>query len=380
MIVKTFSGPNLRDALKSVRAAFGEDAVILDTKFEPGAVTRMGGRDQQVHVTAAFEPEAVGVTASEGPRTLRLKGGLGDGELSTDDTDVVAEMDAPEAEASAATSDVPVAVAQLLAQLSSHSTAGNGPRPQDLLTWLATRAKLAGEMIEAFATDTAESLAPYGPFLERDKSPLRVLFVGHRGSGKSNALFKTFATRWRQKQNAPGLILVSESSAHGHERLIATCQSCGVALVTHALADGRFSVERELRRRDLFIEYTPGQGDYDLARSAKKIVKATNPGVVVLTVSATETDAHWARAAETFAPFNPTHLAVTRWDDEQPWWRIAGFARTYGLSLSYRTSGVDLFDEIDPFTEADVRSGLVEQSTASLLPANASAIGQGRAK
>ena len=70
----------------------------------------------------------------------------------------------------------------------------------------------------------------------------------------------------------------------------------------------------------------------------------------------------------------------TRWDDEQPWWRIAGFARTYGLSLSYRTSGVDLFDEIDPFTEADVRSGLVEQSTASLLPANASAIGQGRAK
>lgn len=395
MIVKTFSGPNLRDALKSVRDAFGEDAVILDTKFEPGAMGRSGNRMQQVHVTAAFEPDAVPVGAIEGPRSLRLKGGLAEvdpidtappnrpiTEDSTGDKHKRGEQSALDdvVTEDTAQSGVAAQIAQIASALIRQTTTGNSPRPEDLLTWLSTRPKLAAEMIDAFATDTAESLAPYGPFLERDKSPLRVLFVGDRGSGKSNALFKTFATRWRQKQNAPGLIVVSESAAHNHERLAAICQSCGVALITHAITEGRLSIDRELRRRDLFVEYTPAQGDYDLIHSAKRIVKATNPDVIVLTVSATETDAHWARAAEKFAAFRPTHLALTRWDDDQPWWRMAGFARTYGLAPAYHTCGIDLFDEIDPFSESDVRTGLIAESTLAFIPAQLESAKQGRGK
>jgi len=395
MIVKTFSGSNLRDALKSVRDAFGEDAVILDTKFEPGAIGRTGNRMQQVHVTAAFEPDMQPVAAAEGPRSLRLKGNLAEDVPSETppQNEVPAEEPATEAPTiheqqvtdeatidNTPESGIAAQIAQLAAALNRETGSGNGPRPQDLLTWLSTRSKLAAEMIDAFATDTAESLAPYGPFLERDKSPLHVLFVGNRGCGKSNALFKTYATRWRQKQNAPGLIVVTETPAHNHERLAAICQSCGVSLITHAMADGRLSISREMRHRDLFIEYTPAQGEYDLERSAKAIVKATNPDVIVLTVSATETDVHWARAAERFAAFRPTHLTVTRWDDDQPWWRVAGFAKTYRLAPAYRTCGIDLFDEIDPFTESDVRTGLIEESTRAFVPAHLESATQGRGK
>ena len=57
MIIKTFTGATVRDALQKVRSAFGPDAVILDTAFDRKESNRLADPAAAVTVTAAYAPD-----------------------------------------------------------------------------------------------------------------------------------------------------------------------------------------------------------------------------------------------------------------------------------------------------------------------------------
>jgi len=71
MIVRTFTGHSLRDALRQVRESFGADAVILDTQFDQNGRNRVSG---SVTVTAAHDAEPSEADLREGAHTLHLRG------------------------------------------------------------------------------------------------------------------------------------------------------------------------------------------------------------------------------------------------------------------------------------------------------------------
>jgi hypothetical protein len=75
--IPTATGVSIRETLQMVRDAFGADAVILDTRVEEGGARRPGLPRGGVVITVAAEPQRAHIPANEGPRTLRLKGTLG---------------------------------------------------------------------------------------------------------------------------------------------------------------------------------------------------------------------------------------------------------------------------------------------------------------
>ncbi|GAB4317145.1 MAG: hypothetical protein Kow0074_05570 [Candidatus Zixiibacteriota bacterium] len=366
MIVKTFSGPSLRDALDNVRKAFGDDAVIIDTRFDSPTGGRFGHRERGVHVTAAYEPEPTDQRSPEGPRSLTLRGALADVTpvpdvqeqeslgVPAEDPDDSSLVEQPPTSMHAG--DIADELIQRIRPLMSETSGIN--TNSALISWLTSQPRLAGEVIDAYATHVAESLPPFGPFLEREKSPLRVLFVGSRGSGRSNAMFKIAAARWRNRQIQPGIVVVSDVAARGHEQLAAVCSSCGLELLLESTHNGKFSIPRTLKKTDLFAEFVPSNTESDLTTHARSLIKSIRPDVVVLVVRATDSPAHWERVKKRFEPFAPTHLVVSHWDEYESWTEIAAFSQCHGLSLSYRISGSDLFDEIDSFTETEVRIGV----------------------
>jgi len=385
MIVKTFSGPSLRDALANVREAFGADAVILDTRFDTGAGGRVGSGERSVHITAAFEHNVLDQPVQEGPRSLTLKGefaelaesAIAEAVESKDDPEIAEKVasgaitgteDAGQDAAVNALDDVIARLGQAVA-CPAHSADQVG-----MTSWLATQPKLASEVIDAYATHIAESLPPFGPFLERDKSPLRVLVVGARGAGRTNAMFKACATRWRERQAQPNLLIISDSVNHAHEHLVTVSESCALTLRVATLSKKRFSLDRELRGADLFAEFVPDQTHSDLTENARDVCKAVRPDVVTLVVSATDAPAHWRRVLNRFRAFQPTHLIVTHWDEHQPWTEIAALAREQRLCLAYRISGSDLFDEIDPFNQSDLRGGVRDELSTGFVSAKSARV------
>ena len=378
MIVRTFTGPSLRDALKSVRDTFGADAVILDTKFGDAAGGRLGTEGKTVSVTAACEPESAAQfdvpvipTTVEGPKTLHLKGEFpedspGDPaehyEANTLD-EIAVETSDPKAFAPIRPSIPFSPYAQLLSVY--HESLPESGVWHSLCQWLATQPQLISGIADSFATHLAESIPPLEAFLNVRLKGQNVLFVGERGVGKSTLMFKSFAARWKCSERRPGLRVISELEGHGQEHLESLCQGCDVEFSAHEFKRGRLEFDRP-GKGDLLAEFVPGRAYSNLTRQAKIIRRALKPDVVALVLNATGNPQTWSAACRRFAAFGLTHIVFTHWDECQPWWDAVSLARREAILLSYRTYGIEPFGEIDPFTTTDLRSGLIEHITRAI--------------
>ncbi len=364
MIVKTFSGPTVREALQKVRDAFGSDAVILDTRVESGRSGRPGVSLDSVEVTAAVEHERTGLVA-EGPRTLHVRGALAP-DIVPDALPAVAEgaEELPPATEVIAVNgphlQLTPAIQQLrqiaddLASVTSRDSVWAAMR-----RWLPTQSALSESLYETFAAHLVESLPPQQQFLNGYPKGIATLILGARGAGKSTFLFKGLAARWQSTQRKPTLTVLSDAADHGQERLKGLCDGCGVEFSSHHIdRTRRLRIESRGRGEDCFTELVTGSLSPDLDDLARRVRHAVNPDVTVLVVSATTAPHVWRQQLERFAPFRPTHLAVSQWDEYQPWWDLMMFSGQNGLLLSYRTKGSEAFGEIEPFTETDLRVGL----------------------
>jgi flagellar biosynthesis GTPase FlhF len=379
MIVKTFTGPSLRDALQRVRDSFGADAVILDTKFGNGTRNRFSGDTEHVSVTAAVEPETDAEVSpqpapvlGEGPKTLHVRGDLAAPAPEPADTSAElpdAEPVVPEATAGAPADngqfDRVVATLSELTSTLQTKQAGTNLWPA-VQHWLAGQSELIAGLAESFATDVTESLPPIEPFLSIRSKGQNVLFVGGRGAGKSTAMFKAFAARWKSTDRIPQVTIIGTDLDHGQDRLIATCQRCDVQVETAVFQDGRLRGGDAPKKGDGFAEFVDNPSLANLESHARVIRRRFRPHAVVLVLSATGTPVSWHAACERYSVFNPTHLLFTRWDESQPWWEVAIFARQRTLLLSYLTSGIEPFGQIDPFTASAVRTGITDDVTRTI--------------
>jgi len=374
MIVRTFTGPTVREAIDRVREAFGGDAVILDTHVADDAA---GG--EAVRVTAAAESGSasrVAAPASEGARSLHVTGALAAADRTPETATVAAESIGDEL-----LPPVESRLEQLgeaLRHLTDAVTAlrhhgGDDPVWLLLREWLATQNTLAGGIVEAFATHLAESLPPPDPFLDGRPRGAVTLFVGSRGTGKSTALFQALAARWRMRGRQPRLAVISDAADHGQERLAAWCDRCGIEFVAGQLGDsGVWKSLRHDRHDDLFVEYVANSRTVAIESTAKIIRRALKPDVVVQVLAATGSAQAWRHDGQRFLPFRPSHMLITRWDEMQPWWAVFNIARDSGLLPSYRTSGADPIDGIEPFTATDLRLGIAEHLSWDIKPSGTS--------
>jgi hypothetical protein len=153
---------------------------------------------------------------------------------------------------------------------------------------------------------------------------------------------------------------------HGQDRLIATCQRCDVEIATAVFQNGRLRGGDAPKSGDGFAEFVDIPTETNLESYAKIIRRRFRPEVVVMVLNATSTPATWQSTCERYAPFGLTHLLFTHWDESQPWWEAATLARQNALLLSYHTSGIEAFGQIDPFTGSAIRIGVTDSVTGTV--------------
>ena len=373
MIVKTFTGTSVRETLQMVRDAFGADAVILDTRVEEGGARRPGLPRGGVVITAAAEPQRAHVPATEGQRTLHLKGTLGQITAEgpsvpvapavslTSAAPVVPEIQPPLPSAGAAPGRLEPAIRELR-QITDDLRAVTPDETlwEAIRRWLAQQPSLSSGIVETFATFLIESLPPHTPFLSASPKGQTVLGIGARGVGKSTFLFKGLAARWQTVQRKPNLAILSGAPDHGHERLQALSIGCGVEFSTHSLGQSRRLRIESDASDDTFAEYVVGRIHEDLETHAKLIRRALKPDVVALMLNATSAPRAWRQQLNRLAVFAPTHLVFTHWDESQPWWDAVTFSGQSRLPLAYRIGGFEAFGEIDPFSATDIQAGITD--------------------
>lgn len=360
MIVKTFNGASLRDALRQVRETFGADAVILDTKFESPGANRVGG----VIVTAAHEGEPEITPGLEGAHTLHLKGAVAEEPQSP----VEAE---PEPPALPDVSEIEDEAAQPPTQTGERRTprAKNPDAPIVIADdptwplfrqWLGSQSQLAAGLIETFTTHLTESLPTPDPFLERRLKGQVIMFVGSHGAGKSTALFKALAARWRIRQRKPHVALLASNTETRVDWLTVTCAECDIPCMRHAMSGAKLPVKRPKRGDDLFVEFSRHTQSAVWESDARAIRRALKPDTVVLVLNAGASADTWHKEFQRYALLAPTHALFTHWDEHTPWWDVWTFLRSHPVAGSYRTAGHDLIGDILPLTATDLQTGIAD--------------------
>jgi hypothetical protein len=227
--------------------------------------------------------------------------------------------------------------------------------------WLVSQKELSSSLVDAFATHLSETLPPCDSFLETRRSPITVLYVGARATGRSTALFKSAAARWTVGQQAPHLAVIAATPDHGQERLMAWGERCKITCETFSGEDAsELKAWKRKKGADLLVELVPPKPSDDLEKLARAVRRSLAPDAVVQVLSATASAAAWRRECDRFSVFRPTHLLISHWDELQPWWDVFQAARNAGLLPSYRISGIDPIDGIEPFTPTDLRAGIAE--------------------
>lgn len=382
MIVRTFTGHSLRDALRQVRESFGADAVILDTQFDQSGRNRIGG---SVTVTAAHDAEPSEADLHEGAHTLHLRGEIAGGDEAVPPTSVpeltetAPETEPEEEQVPIAEAEEPVADAPRTSRPTTGEKRGGRVRqPESTIfitddpvwaefrRWLSAQPQLTAGLIESFTTHLVDALPPFNAFLDTRLKGQVVLFAGARGVGKSTALFKALAARWQTRQRKPQLAVLTPVAETRPDWIAGVCHECDIQYARHALTASRVPVGRPKRGDDLFVEYTAHFDSTQAETQAKALRRGLKPETVVLVLHAGASASAWRAEYARFASLAPTHVLFTHWDEFRPWWEVVAFLRSHPIVGSYCTAGHDPIGDILPLTTSQLQTGLAEQLTGAI--------------
>ena len=372
MWIKNYTASSVREALSQIKNEMGVHAVILDTRVENGLTRRSGGSGARVTVTAAIEqppaetavvsPEPATAAIGEGPRTLHLRGELAEAGLGITENP---PSSAPESVLE--NGDLAVRVANLERELADGfklqapimSPAAWWTTPE-FHAWLDRQSELKASLTDAYAGYLLDQIPEPDQFLSRDRLPATVCFVGPPGSGKSTLVMKTLALRWRTHQASLSVAEIVGDHVPSGGRLAGWAEMFGLEWKRFRFDEaGRLSrYLSDLRSDSVFIKCDLSGESEEAERAVKKMVRAVGARITVVVLSSLVRRAENVQFLQRSAVFQPTHVCFSHWDLAQPYDDARHVSAIARLPLAYHTAGPAPCDQIEPFTNTDLRVGV----------------------
>jgi len=303
-------------ALAQVKAALGDDAVILETTYVPGGVS----------VAAATDADPV---AGAGVRDRELVGEVR--KLLRVVRDLVDER---------------------------HRSVGS-----DVLRFHRTLVAqgVDGVIAAALVRETSERLAQGGPLdaalagalaPEKRTAPARVrLFVGAPGDGKTTTIAK-LAAQARRDGRRVALVGTDTYRVGASVELATYGRALGVPVLGAADPAALAGALARTRDADLVLVDTPGAGPGQAAELAEvaALVRAAGPEAG-RTLVASAAAGSWAarETAQAFAPLAPDACVLTKLD-LAPGGPMLGVCWRRGIPISHLAAGRRIPDDLEPAT------------------------------
>ena len=334
MIVRTYTGRTVNEALGKVRAELGEHALIIETRpwKEPGLLSpRMG-----YEIVAASDDEPSTNQAS------RLKPAL-------PGPDLAAELAAIRREMARLAAGVPARNDHLGELAGELQRAGC---PDEVLAELDAACGAAGERLgESRRRDFARlfltrALAPVAP-LDWSQSR-RLLVVGPTGVGKTTTIAKLAGELVLKRKARIALVTIDTYRVGAQDQLRAFADLLDVPMEVASTPAELARVLARFADRDHVLVDTSGRSPADEARlmELKGFCRAC-PGLsVALTVAGNAGRTEFASAVERFSILPIEHAIVTKLDECAEPGRLYGCLRRHRLPVRWFGTGQEVPDDL----------------------------------
>lgn len=373
MILRSYSGRSIAEALAKVKTDLGDRALIIETRSVrgPGLAGGTVGYEvvaalEQATPTSAVRPAAVAAHLA----AARI------GETTAVTRPAVPAVAAPASTPAADIEDRPLTreLAAIRAEL-SRLALGRPTTEGDDLGDVGERLREA-ELPDELLREVAQAVAGAGdrlPVLRRrdfirawlaralpcpagvDWDQVRhLLVVGATGVGKTTTLAKLAADLVHQRGKRIGIITIDTYRVGAEDQLRAFADLLDVPLVV-ASTPAQFAKALEgFADRDHVLIDTAGRSPADTARvhELKAFCRAaatSGAGVAVaLAISATCGRAEFAAVVERFSLLPLTHTIITKLDECAAPGRLYGCLRRHQLTPAYLTTGQEVPQDIRP--------------------------------
>ncbi len=377
MIVRSYTGRTVPEALEKVKNDLGDGALIIETR----AIRDAGllGRRSGYEVVAAIDdaparstrhavptPPAEPVVSTWRPTPL-------DAPVANQAAALARERS--EDAAAIALEEELVAIRRQLARLA----AGQGTPRAHLGDEIATQldeVELPGELMAELDDAMARAGARLEPAKHRDflsllmarnlpcagandwRTTQKLMLVGPTGVGKTTTLAKFASDLVLKRGKRVALITIDTYRVGAQDQLRAYADLLDVPLEVAATPAQFGALMRRYETYDNILIDTAGRSPGDATRihELKGFCRAV-PGLgVMLAVAATSGRAEFAAVVERFSILPIAHAVITKLDECAAMGRLYGCLRRHRLPLNYLTTGQEVPDDIMPADAAAIAS------------------------
>jgi len=376
MLIKKFIAPNLPEALTKIKEDFGEDAVILKTRFNNKG-TGLGKDARFVEVTAAVDqsekrveerpapPKAIPPPSANRLAAALPKQAVGP-EVRAEKQPPANQVKSPSEILTELRKDIAAIQSDLAARLKDsifgqpigmQLEAGRFLIRKHLPENLALEALKnippppsgdPDQYWEALVNHLANLLGPGEPIKIVENGPTVVMLIGPTGGGKSSAAAR-LAFKFSMEEKAPvSLVTTDNFRADSREQLMALSNVIGCSF-TAVSSPEELTVLLKTFKTGLVIIDTSGISTRSDIDELKALIGAANPHEIQMVVSA---DAPAGDITD-FVRENPgidvDRLFVTKLDQSRHRGGIIGAAVEGGLKFSYQSGSRELPGDIGLF-------------------------------
>jgi flagellar biosynthesis protein FlhF len=384
MIVRSYTGRTVPEALEKVKNDLGDSALIIETRAvrEPGLLGRRCGYEvvaaadgspagRSATRAATAEPQvkpwrapALEVPVAHQASSLARDRGVGDAAIGLEE-----EL---------------VSIRRQLARLASGQGAPRGHLSDDLAASLDD-SELPGELV----AELDEAMAKAGDRLEvgrqRDFLGLvlarnlpcagaldwdatrRLMLVGPTGVGKTTTLAKLAGELVLQRGRRVALITIDTYRVGAQDQLRAYADLLDVPLEVATTPAQFGALMRRYESYDNVLVDTAGRSPADATRihELKGFCRAV-PGLnVMLALAATSGRAEFAAVVERFSILPVAHAVITKLDECAAPGRLYGCLRRHRLPINYVTNGQEVPNDIAPADAATLAGRVLTLQAAS---------------
>jgi flagellar biosynthesis protein FlhF len=370
MIVRSYTGRTVPEALEKVKNDLGDGALIIETRAlrEPGLLGRKSGYEVVAAVddapSKATRPAIPAITtpAAE-PQVLPWKPQVLEAPVANQAASLARERS--EESAALALEEELVSIRRQLARLAAGQGTPRGHLGEEIAAQLDD-SELPGELVAELDEAMARAGNRLEPAKHRDFLSLlmarnlpchgaldwsatpKLMMVGPTGVGKTTTLAKLASDLVMKRGKRVALITIDTYRVGAQDQLKAYADLLDVPLEVASTPAQFGALMRRYETYDNVLIDTAGRSPTDATRihELKGFCRAV-PGLgVMLAVAATSGRAEFAAVVERFSILPVAHAVITKLDECAAMGRLYGCLRRHRLPLNYLTIGQEVPNDI----------------------------------
>jgi flagellar biosynthesis protein FlhF len=367
MIVRSYTGRTVPEALEKVKNDLGDGALIIETRAirEPGLLGRKSGYEVVAAVDDAPSKatrQMVPAVAAE-PQVMPWKPQTLDAPVANQAASLA--RDRGDEAAAVALEEELVSIRRQLARLAVGQGTPRGHLGEELAAQLDD-SELPGELV----AELDEAMARAGNRLDATKhreflsllmarnlpcagaldwaTTHKLMLVGPTGVGKTTTLAKLASDLVMKRSRRVALITIDTYRVGAQDQLKAYADLLDVPLEVASTPAQFGALVRRYDSYDNVLIDTAGRSPTDATRihELKGFCRAVPGLAVMLAVAATSGRAEFAAVVERFSILPVAHAVVTKLDECAAMGRLYGCLRRHRLPLNYLTTGQEVPDDI----------------------------------